>query len=140
MEKTKYNYFFFACISTLWILLGLFFLSDDFTQNLQSYKILMRLSLDGKRAITTGVDFYQFLMFCDKIIPERENIKWVFPEGAFLGNSEYHFYKAYYFLYPRHYQENADYIIVYGREGYAAPQGYGIFAGYGKEKYILHKT
>ena len=115
----------------------IFFIFSDFKSNYKNYRLISPLSLDDKRAVTTGWDFYQFLMFCDRVIPKGKDIKWIFPEGGFLGNSEYHFFKAYYYLYPRNYRDNADYIIVYNRENYNMPSGYKIFAEYGKNKYIL---
>jgi hypothetical protein len=109
---------------------------SDLAKNYKDYRLISSFSLDDRRAVTTGWDFYKFLMFSDRSIPKGKNVKWVLPEGRFLGNSEYHFFKAYYYLYPRNFRDDADYIIVYDVEGYDSP-GYKPLTEYAKNKYIL---
>ncbi len=129
----------FLLVSGIWIIYGAFILFSTISQSCKNYSSIAKLSLEDKRAAITGWDFYQFLMFCDKTIPERKDVRWVFPKGNFLGNSEYHFFKAYYYLYPRNFREDASYIMVYERPDYAAPAGYKVMAEYEKDKYILSR-
>ena len=136
-QRTNFNILFFISIATIWLLQGFLFFYSDLKYNYKNYRLLTVLSLDEKRALTTGWDFYQFLKFCDRIIPKGKDIKWEFPKGSCLGNNGYYFLKAYYYLYPRNYREDADHIIVYDREGYNIPENYKILAEYGKNKYIL---
>jgi len=124
-------------VSLVWFVIGISYLFSEIGKD---YGAPISFSLDANREFDTGKDFYQFLMFCDNTIPKGKDLKWVFPEGGFLGNSEYHFFKAYYYLYPRNYKEDADYIIVYGREGFDAPAGFKLLAGFGQNKYILSRN
>jgi len=140
-HKEKRNFFsnLFIFVSLIWFLIGVFYLCSEINRDYRDYSYLISLSLEDKRAVISGGDFYRFLMFCDKTIPKGSDIKWVFPEGGFLGNSEYHFFKAYYYLYPRNYRENAGYIIVYGKEAYNAPSGFKLFEEFRKDEYILSR-
>lgn len=123
-------------VSLIWLMIGISYLFSEISQN---YIALISFSLDANREFVTGKDFYRFLMFCDRAIPKGKDLKWVFPKGGFLGNSEYHFFKAYYYLYPRNYKEDADYIIVYGKEEFNAPAGFKLLAEFGQNKYILSR-
>lgn len=130
---------FLISISIVWFLMTVFLIIFDFKNNYKNYEAIAQSSLNDKRALITGRDFYQFLMFCNRLIPEEKGIRWLFPEGRFLGNDEYLFYKAYYYLYPRNYRDNADYIVVYDRQGFKPPPDYKVFAVYGIRGYILKK-
>lgn len=138
-KKSNLKITFLTGVSVIWIIFGLLLISLDLKSNCINYKRLFSYSLEDRRAVITGVDFYKFLKFCDKLILKGRDIKWIFPEGRFLGNDEYHFYKAYYYLFPRNYRDNADYIIVYNRKEYKAPLDFKIFAEYGPGKYILKR-
>lgn len=123
--------------SIIWLGLGFIAISWDLCHNYRDYLSKILLSLEEKRALVTEGDFYKFLKFCDDTIPKNKDIKWVLPAGIFLGFDDYYFYKAYYYLYPRNYREDAGYILVYKKKDYIAPRGYKLLAEFGEDKYIL---
>jgi len=129
---------FFKFICIIWLLFGTFLILSDLKHNYGNYKMLIPLSLDERRAVTTGRDFYKFLTFCDRAIPQGKAIKWIFAEGT-LWEIRYLEFRANYYLYPRSYRDNACYIIVYNRQDYKAPPGYRLLCIYGENKYILLK-
>lgn len=137
--KFKLQQYFLILFSVIWVTLGFIAIFGDLRHNYKDYLLKIPLSLEEKRAIATEGGFYQFLKFCDNAIPKNKDVRWVLPAGIFLGFDDYYFYKAYYYLYPRNYREDAEYIAVYKRKDYAAPYGYKLLAEFGEDKYILAK-
>ena len=127
----------FVIAVSVWLAFGLTAIFRDSVGLAKGRIQLSRLTMDERRAIVTGRDFYRFLKLCDAIIPQEKDVKWVFRRGNYLGYDEYLFYRAYYFLYPRNYRENADYIILFGRKDYDVPAGFTSVAEFGKNNFIL---
>jgi hypothetical protein len=130
---------FIIAISVIWLASGVFFMICDFKNKYRLYDVPLVFPPEYERAAFAEQDFYQFLKFCDKKIPEGKDVRWELSEDKFL-RKDVHFSKAYYYLYPRNYRVDADYIIVYGKKGYSAPSGYTVFAEFGKNAYVFIKS
>ncbi len=125
--------------AVFWLGYGVARITQDFNRSLKKFMLLKKFSLEDRRALLAGPAFYFFLKYCDSVIPAGKTIKWVFPEGRYMGNDEYYFYKAYYYLYPRKYSDSANYIIVFGRKNYRIPVGFRQSAAFGDNVFILEK-
>ena len=88
-------------------------------------------TLDEKRALTTGGGFYDFILFCNKVLPERVDV-------ALIAPAPYPKTKGAYYLYPHRVLDQADYLLVY--DGTAGRQNYSLFAKFNDQAYILRKT
>ena len=121
----------------LWLGGGLFYAANNFWITFKSYGGFDQLTLPEKNTLINPKDFYHFLLFCDECIPKNSTIQWILPNGSFLGNDEFYFFRAYYYLYPRNYHQNAEYVIVFKNPDYIPSLGYEIFSSYAKDMYIL---
>jgi hypothetical protein len=101
-------------------------------------------SLEEKQALSTSegyYDFYYFLKFCGDKVPSGSTYSLVIPSSAvYFGE------KARYYLYPT-YESTVEsgYVLVYDPQRTVKAEqiprkGYGKFADYGKNCYILKRT
>lgn len=76
--------------------------------NLQDDLPLLGKSLDEKRVMVNSGDFYAFIKFCEENIPPQANFDMRIPPV-------YNDIKASFYLLPRFYAVESDYIIVYDK-------------------------
>ncbi len=90
-------------------------------------------SLDDKRAQTTLGDFYGFLKFAEAKLPYGAGFDLACPPNY------YYLPKANYYLYPTHYDKNANYVLVYDPQNTLNyhKTGYKLFAAHKTGELIL---
>lgn len=109
----------------------------DFRENAHFYYYLLKHKLEERRAAVNYRDFYRFIKICDDSIPKNEDIAWVFnKEDIDLSRSLAK--RAHYYLLPRTFRREANYIIVYELAGYRK-DGYGVFKEFAPGKLILQR-
>lgn len=126
-------------LSLIWLSWGVYCLGSFSHNNFETDKALFGLSLDDKRALVTGREFYGFLKDCERAIPPDKSLRGIFV-GADKGETEFYYYRSYYFLFPRNFTQDADYIILYNLGTEGIPAGYKLAARFGPNKSILEKT
>ncbi|MFH1837595.1 MAG: hypothetical protein ABH862_05745 [Candidatus Omnitrophota bacterium] len=116
----------FKIILVVWVVLWLFFLvREDKDDQYASLKRLYMSDHLGKTKIIMGDDLYDFLNFCKNEIPENSTYK-------IAGFEKFSIFevRSRYFLWPlRAVEENANYIILYGKPGISVP-GYEMYKDY----------
>jgi len=97
-----------AVVLTVWIVLWLNFTARDLYKrgDLADYKALIALSPGEKHAYVYGRDFYEFLKFAKKTMPEDASYELT---GIERGSLEWR--RAVYYLYPSVQTENPDYVL-----------------------------
>lgn len=111
------------------------------------YNLALASSLDDLRAFANaydadGLDYYAILKRSGELVPEGKRIKIVLPQAP-VNKYEFLREKGRYFLYPKNFGNNnleADYILVYGVEGFQAPANYRKHEVFSQDKYLLIKT
>jgi hypothetical protein len=111
------------------------------------YGLALVSSLDELRAFTSaydqdGLDYYAILKRSNELVPEGKKIKLALPQAP-VNKYEFLREKGRYFLYPRNFGNNnleADYILVYGADGFQIPANYRIYEVFSQNKYLLIKT
>lgn len=125
-------------VFSLWVLLDLRIDFDYLRIAYADWLTFAGKSLDEKHAIVTVGDYYQFLQFCDKVLPERSRI-------SFSSADSYIYEKGAYYLYPHLYdrfnlgKRDADYLIVYNQV-LSPSSSYEVFAKFAEDKYILKRN
>ncbi len=137
--KNKAWQAFIISLSAVWLVWGSYLLISIFSNNFESDKFLFGLSLDDKRALVTGREFYGFLKDCERAIPPDKSLRGIFV-GADTGETEFYYYRSYYFLSPRNFTKDADYLILYNLGIEGIPAGYQLTAQFGPNKSILERT
>ena len=97
-------------LAAIWIILWINFIARDLFKrgDLRDYGALVKRNDEGKHAYTYGEQFYRFLKFVKREIPENESYKPVGVENLSLAHR-----RAVYFLYPALEKENPDYVAYY---------------------------
>jgi hypothetical protein len=90
-----------------WIILDLRIFLDQARTAVLDTQDYYGKSLEEKRAVTTLGDFYGFLAYCDSKIPKGSGFNILHPSYYYFTE------KAKYYLYPRHLDDNAAYVLVY---------------------------
>ncbi len=137
--KTSAKNIVIICL-VFWIILDLRILIDQARTVTADTKTFSGKSLEEKRAIITLGGFYKFIKFAQLKLPEGAGFSLLHPQGY------YYVSKANYYLYPRHHEEKADYILVYNPTRSLDKQindylskGYKRFATHKKGEFILKK-
>lgn len=129
--KTKHI---FRIVFITWTAMWLLFLVRGLIRGeARDYRNLFGRTLEEKRAYVTGKEFYEFIQFCRKVIPENSDYT---VEAKYDATMDY--FRFAYYLYPA--QRNLDdpgYIACY-KVRYIE-QGYELAASLGSDKYILRK-
>jgi hypothetical protein len=96
---------FFGVLLAVWLLLEANSLRNNWLAVRADAKYLGK-TLEQKRALINVPDYYPFLMFADKVLPPGAGFMIVTPVlyGGALAN---------YYLYPRPYEENAPYLLLF---------------------------
>ena len=90
-----------------WVILDLRVLFDQARSVILDTQTFYGKSLKEKQALTTLGDFYGFLSFADSKIPNGSSFNILSPSYYYFKE------KAVYYLYPRHIDDNAAYVLVY---------------------------
>ena len=97
-------------------------------------------NLEEKRELLTLEGYYGFLKFAESKLPPGSGFNLLHPANY------YYMPKANYYLYPIHFDEQADYLLVYDPNQTLNKQaseyrkkGYKLFATHKKGEYILKK-
>ena len=122
-------------IIIIWIVLWINFIARDlYTRGyLNEYKILARSDYEEKHAQVYGKRFYEFLKFAKDIIPPNERYDFVGINNFSLDGR-----RGIYYLYPRLKKEKADYLLVYGVQGFRK-DGFRVHAKLDKTRIILKR-
>ena len=135
-----------ACL-VLWIAVWYWFNWRDILQKAPYYAIALHCSSEKLREMcgiydADSADFYRILKLCDRLIPPGKELRLALP-AAPLDKHQFLREKGRYYLYPRNYGDNegpADYILVFGAEGFQEPRDYEKRIVFSKDKYLLVKS
>ena len=119
----------------VWVALWVWFVVRDLflKDNINSYRVLLTRSLEGKHSYVTGDRLYEFLTFSAGKIPAGASYDFVGFAPESLENR-----RAVYYLYPLIEKEKPDYILVYDRPGFEE-EGYALTAKMDESRYILKR-
>ena len=121
-------------ILSVWIILSVNFILRDLYKkgDLRDYEELIFASAEEKHAITYGRNFFEFLEFAKKNIPEDACYN-------FSGVKEFSLdqRRGAYYMYPAVSADYPDYILVYGNA--ADTNGFSLFKSLDKTRFILKK-
>ena len=131
MKNTKLV---FRIIFVSWVAVWLLFLVRGLVKGeFRDYKNLFGRTLEEKRAYVTGKEFYEFIGFCKKAIPEEATYT---IEADYDESMDY--FRFAYYVYPSLRDlENPDYIACYKVRFLRS--GYRRIAYLDKDKYVLKK-
>jgi len=90
-----------------WVILDLRVMLDQARSVILDTQTFYGKSLKEKQALTTLGDFYGFLSFADSKIPNGSSFNILSPSYYYFKE------KAVYYLYPRHIDDNAAYVLAY---------------------------
>jgi len=133
MEKIKSKVI-FKIVFISWVIIWLIFLIRGFAKGeLKDYKFLWGKTLEEKRAYVTGEEFYKFILFCKRIIPEDSDYTVFANYDATMD-----YYRFAYYIYPSlRNLYNPEYVACY-KVNVSRP-GYEYVASLGEDKYVLRK-
>jgi hypothetical protein len=120
----------FITWAAIWLI---FFLRGLLKGELADYKNLFGKSVEEKRAYVTGNEFYEFILFCRKVIPEDSDYT---VEAKYDTTMDY-FRFAYYIYPPLRNLDSPRYIACYKVK--FAKDGYERIASLSDDKYILKR-
>ena len=120
----------------VWIVLWFNFLVRDMTKNkyFRDYGILLSTNAMGKASYTYGDRLFEFLKFCAKELPDGASYNL-----SGVDESSVDFRRAIYYLYPHFKNDEALYVLVFDKPGYA-PEGYKIFKELDPSRFILKRS
>ena len=113
----------------VWFVVRDLFLKD----NINSYRVLITRSLEGKHSYVTGDRLYEFLIFSSGKIPAGASYDFVGFAPESLENR-----RAVYYLYPRIQKESPEYILVYDQPGFER-EGYALVSLMDESRYIIKR-
>ena len=124
----------FKFVLIAWISIWLLFLVRGLAKGeFAEYKGLFGKTLEEKRAYVAGTEFYEFIYFCNRNIPEGADYKLV---ADYDDSMDY--YRFAYYVYPRARNlYSPEYIICY--KSRFARRGYKRIAILARDKYILRR-
>jgi len=125
----------FKIIFIAWTAIWLLFLARGLVKGeAKEYACLFGRSLEEKRAYVSGKEFYDFIIFCKKIIPEDSDYT---VEADYDAEMDY--FRFPYYIYPAlRNLEDPEYIACY-KVKFSA-RGYRRAASLSNDKYILKKV
>ena len=125
----------FRIVFIAWVAIWLlFFVRGLVRGEARDYKNLLGRSLEEKRAYVTGQEFYEFILFCRKVIPEDSDYK---MKANYDESMDY--FRFAYYIYPSlRNLENPEYIACYKIK--ATQAGYKRVASLDDDKYVLKRV
>lgn len=125
----------FRIVFVMWVFMWLmFFVRGMAKVEIKDYKNLLGKTLEERRAYVTGKEFYEFIIFSEKVIPKNATFT---VEAKYDDSMDY--FRFPYYLYPAMRDiDNPEYIACYkvkfSRGGYKAA------ASLSDNKYILKRN
>lgn len=107
-------YYLVLMIFVFWMLIEGKFAFDDAKVLIADYQAMWGKTLDEKRSIITGGDFYEFVGFCDKNLPDDIAVSHVFSNNLYYAFDGWLSSKAKYYLFPKYRSDSAGYKLVFG--------------------------
>ena len=120
----------------LWIPIWVFFSSWPYVKSPSKFAetlSLLRGSLEERRAIVYGKQFYRFLTFCKEKLPAGARFQLADVEYASIDKV-----RAVYFLYPCLFSEDPEFVLVFGLPGFRQ-EGATLLASLDEGSFILKK-
>lgn len=120
----------------VWVILWIWFVVRDLflKDNMNSYRVLITRSLEGKHSYVTGDRLYEFLQFSSGKLPAHVSYNIVGFEPESLENR-----RAVYYMYPLIEKDDPDYILVYDKPGFEKA-GYVMDSKMDGSRYILKRN
>lgn len=133
--KIEYKKIFLA-VFLVWVVLWINFMIRDLTKKkyFKAYKALLSRDSMGKRSYVYGDRLFEFLVFCEKELPEGATYNIVGLEAGSIDPR-----RSIYYLYPHFNEESAQYTLVFDRPGYTKT-GYVIFKELKPGSFILERA
>lgn len=125
----------FRIVFVIWVFMWLLFLVRGLIKvEIKDYRNLLGKTLEEKRAYVTGKEFYEFILFCEKVIPENATFS---VEAKYDDSMDY--FRFPYYLYPAmRDRDNPAYIACYKVKFSKA--GYSLADSLTSNKYILKRN
>jgi len=132
MKNTK---LLFRIVFITWVFMWLLFLVRGMVKvEIKDYKNLLGKTLEEKRAYVTGKEFYEFILFCEKVIPGNATFS---VEAKYDDSMDY--FRFPYYLYPAMRDiDNPGYIACYKVK--FSKDKYSVAASLTDDKYILKRN
>ena len=118
-----------------WLILSLLYLVQSGIQTYTENLLFGNKSLDELREMTTSNNFYSFLQFALKSVPEKEPVTLYLPE-----NSNYFKQKAPYFIYPHLITNDASYILIFKNDNVKLNKQVQLLVEYKPGMYLFKKN
>lgn len=124
----------FRIVFIAWVVIWLLFLVRGLVKGeARDYKNLFGKSLEEKRAYVAGEEFYEFILFCKKVIPEDSDYTVKADYDATLD-----YFRFAYYIYPvLRNLDDPEYIACYKVK--FTKEGYESVASLSDNKYILKR-
>ncbi|MDD5422033.1 MAG: hypothetical protein WC592_07850 [Candidatus Omnitrophota bacterium] len=127
----------YKLISVIWVFIWLLFSVRGYIlTDSKVFKNSLGKSVEQKKRNLMKSGLYDFVLFCQKNIPEKENFVFVYDAKA-LDPVEGS--RVSYYLYPRKMIKDAPYIMVFDMSGYKK-EGFKLHASLSKNSFILRKA
>jgi len=97
-----------------WLLIEVQYSFNDLKMLVADYQAMWGKTIDEKRDVITGGDFYDFLEFCDKTLPRGAGVDFAFSDNLYYAFPEWLPIKARYYLFPRVNDSASPYKLVFG--------------------------
>ena len=125
----------FRIVFIAWVFLWLFFLIRGLVKvEIKDYQNLLGKTLEEKRAYVSGKEFYNFVLFCEKVIPKNSTFS---AEAKYDQSLDY--FRLAYYLYPvMRDLGNPEYITCYKTK--FSKSGYSVAASLTDDQYILKRN
>lgn len=125
----------FRIVFFAWVAVWLVFFARGLVKGeARDYKNLLDKTLEEKRAYVTGEEFYKFILFCKKVIPENSDYT---IEAVYDATMDY--FRFAYYMYPSLRDlYSPEYIACYKVK--FSKKGYELIASLSEDKYLLKKV
>jgi hypothetical protein len=125
-----------SILTVIWIILWVNFGMRDLIKkgDLGDYKALIARDAAGKKSYTYGKSLFEFLNFCEKILPKYADYNLVGIEEFSLKER-----RAVYHLYPHMKKKNASFLLVFNKPGFKR-KGYVLYKVLDHSRFILRRV
>lgn len=133
--RNEKAYLVIRTVAVVWIALWINFIGRDLFRKgaFRDYLNLIPRSAEMRRSYVYGDDFFEFLSFAKRNLPEGASFR---LEGIEPLSHDHR--RAVYYLYPVRESDTAEYILVY-RDPEYVPRGVRRVASLDKERYIMRR-
>lgn len=129
------NSILFRIVFIVWVFMWLLFLVRGLIKTeMKDYRNLLGKTLEEKRAYVTGREFYNFIIFCENIIPKDATYS---VEAKYDQSLDY--FSFAYYLYPAMRDiDNPEYVACYKTK--FSKRGYSVTDSLTEDQYILKRN